>query len=65
MNYSEIIKDIMIEKNLSQGEMAKLLNVNQTTSSQWLMMKKKPNYDSIIAIYKVFGVTPNELFGID
>ena len=65
MNYSEIIKDIMIEKNLSQGEMAKLLNVNQTTISQWLMMKKKPNYDSILTIYKVFGITPNELFYID
>ena len=65
MNYSEIIKDIMIERNLSQSDMAKLLDVNQTTISQWLMMKKKPNYDSILAIYKVFGITPNELFDID
>ncbi len=65
MNYSEVIKDIMIENNLSQAKIAEKLGVNQTTISQWLLNKKKPGYDNIMAIYNVFGVTPNELFGID
>lgn len=63
--YKEIISDIMAKNNLSQEGMAKILGVNQTTVGQWLNGKKKPGYDSILLLYEKFGVTPNELFGID
>ena len=65
MSYKEIISDIMSKNNLSQDGMAKILGVNQTTVGQWLNVKKKPGYDSILLLYEKFGVTPNELFGID
>ena len=65
MSYKEIISDIMAKNNLSQEGMAKILGVNQTTGGQWLYGKKKPGYDSILLLYEKFGVTPNELFGID
>ena len=65
MEIKDIIKDIMITKNLSQEQLGKILGVNQTTVSQWLLGKKKPSFDSIMAIYNNFGITPNELFGID
>lgn len=63
--FKDIIKSIMIEKNLTQSELAKILGVNQTTIGQWLNGKKKPSYDSIAMIYQKFDITPNELFGID
>ncbi|MDY4934955.1 MAG: helix-turn-helix transcriptional regulator [Eubacteriales bacterium] len=53
------------KNNLSQEGMAKILGLNQTTVGQWLNGKKKPGYDSILLLYEKFGVTPNELFGID
>ena len=65
MEIKVIIKDIMLTQNLSQEQLGKILGVNQTTISQWLLGKKKPSYDSIMAIYKNFGITPNELFGIE
>ncbi len=65
MQFREIIKQIMAENNLSQEKLAKILDVNQTTVSQWLLGNKKPSYDSILMIYQKFGVTPNELFGIN
>lgn len=65
MVYAEIIKQIMEENDLSQQKMADALGVNQTTVSQWLLGKKKPNYDSIKALYEKFGVEPNLLFGIN
>lgn len=65
MAYIEIIKQIMMENNLSQQKLADVLGVNQTTVSQWLLGKKKPNYESIRAIYEKFGVEPNDLFGIE
>ncbi len=65
MHYIDIIKQLMIERNLSQQQLADILGVNQTSISQWLLGNKKPSYDSILLIYEKFGVTPNELFGIN
>ncbi len=65
MNYVEVLKDLMIENGLTQQKLADILGVNQTTVSQWLLGKKKPGYDSIMAIYNKFGIMPNTLFGIN
>ena len=65
MPYIEVIKQIMIEQNLSQQKLADILQVNQTTVSQWLLGRKKPGYDSILQIYKKFDISPNTLFGIE
>lgn len=50
---------------LSQGKLAEAIGVHQTTVGQWLLGKKKPGYDSIMALYEKFGVEPNLLFGIE
>ena len=34
MTYSEIIKQLMIERDLSQEKLARILSVNQTTVGQ-------------------------------
>ena len=65
MPYVDVIKQIMIEYNLSQQKLADAIGVNQTTISQWLMGKKKPGYDSIMLLYEKFNVEPNLLFGIN
>ncbi|MBQ8658278.1 MAG: helix-turn-helix transcriptional regulator [Clostridia bacterium] len=65
MVYAEIIKQVMIENDLSQQKFADILGVNQTTVSQWLLGRKKPGYDSIMALYQNFDVEPNWLFGIE
>ena len=65
MPYIEIIKQLMLDHNLSQQRLADILGVNQTTVSQWILGKKKPGYDSIMLLYEKFDVTPNSLFGLD
>jgi transcriptional regulator with XRE-family HTH domain len=55
----------MLDNDLNQQKLADILGVNQTTVSQWLLGKKKPNYDSIRLIYEKFGIEPNVLFGIE
>lgn len=65
MPYIEVIKQLMIEKDLSQQKLAAILGVNQTTISQWILGKKKPGYDSILLLYEKFGIMPNLLFGIE
>ena len=65
MAYVEIIKQIMIDRGMSQQTFADILGVNQTTVGQWLLGKKKPGYDSIMMLYEKFDIEPNLLFGID
>lgn len=64
MQYIDIIKEIMIENNLSQQGLANVIGVNQTTVGQWLLGKKKPGYDSILALCESFNVEPNDFFDI-
>ena len=52
----------MLERGLSQDSFAKLIGVNQTTVSQWLLGKKKPGYDSIQMLCEKFEIEPNDLF---
>ncbi len=65
MSYTEIIKEILITNKLSQAGLAEIIGVNQTTISQWMLGRKKPSYDNIMMLYEKFGITPNELFGIE
>ena len=65
MSYVDVIKQIMLDNDLNQQKLADILGVNQTTVSQWLLGKKKPNYDSIRLIYEKFGIEPKALFGIE
>ena len=65
MKCAEVIKEIMIEKNLSQQALGNILGVNQTTIGQWISGKKKPSFDNILSIYEKFKITPNEVFGIE
>lgn len=65
MCYIDIIRQLMAEKGLSQQKLADILGVNHTTVGQWLLGRKKPGYDSILAFYEKFGIEPNLLFGIE
>ena len=64
MEFPEIIRDIMFYSKINQGELADLLDVNQTTIGQWKSGKKKPGYDNIGKIYETLGITPDEIFGV-
>ena len=50
--------------NLSRKQLADAIGVDRTTVGQWLLGRKKPGYDSIMALYEKFGIEPNVLFGI-
>ncbi len=65
MPFQDIIREIMETHGLSQEKLAEAIGVHQTTVGQWLLGKKKPGYDSILALYEKFGIEPNLLFGIE
>ena len=47
MNFIEILKEIMIENNLTQTAFAKIIGIKQSQVSEWLKGKSKPGYDNL------------------
>lgn len=65
MQTSEIIKEILNANELSQDGLAKILSVSQKAVSNWINGADAPKASSMLLIYENFGITPNELLGID
>ena len=65
MKVKEIVEEIMINNGLSQEKLAKKLGVSQKAISNWLNGVDTPKASSMILIYKEFGITLNELLGIE
>lgn len=56
-------KDLRIKQKLTQVELAKLLNLNQTTVGKWENDKAFPDYQSLINLSKLYNVSTDYLLG--
>ena len=65
MKTHEIIKELLEENKLSQEQLAKILNVSQKAISNWVNEIDTPKASSMLLIYEKFGITPNELLGLE
>ena len=57
----EFIKILRVEKKLSQGDLAELLNVTRQTVSKWETGVSLPSLDNIKEMSKIFEVEIEEL----
>jgi len=64
MEFIEILKDLMQEKNLTQTELANKVGVKQSQVSEWLKGKSKPGYDSLKAICLALDISGDEILVI-
>ena len=65
MTFIEILKDLMIERNLNQSEFAKLIGVKQSQVSEWLKGKSKPGYDNLVNICKSLDISGDVILGLE
>lgn len=63
--FSERLKELRLEKNLSQRELAKELNISQAAIARWESNLHIPNIENAIMIVTYFGVTTDYLLGLD
>lgn len=63
-SFSEILKDFLIENNLTQAEFAKKIGVKQSQVSEWLKGKAKPGYDILKSMALAFNVSADYFLGI-
>ena len=61
MNLGERIYQLRTQKNLSQGDLADLLNVSRQSISKWETNSSVPELDKLIKLSQVFGVTLDAL----
>ena len=61
MSLGEKLLDLRKEKHLSQEEVADKLNVSRQTVSKWETDQSTPDFDKIMPICELYGITTNEL----
>lgn len=57
------IKKLREDKDMSQVELGKLVNVGNTTISQWESGKRSPDIETVKKLANIFGVSSDYLLG--
>ena len=61
MTIGERLLKLRKEKNLSQEELANVLDVSRQTISKWETDQTTPDFDKIVPLCEYFGITSDEL----
>ena len=62
VKFSENLKNLRKSFNMTQGELAKLLNVDQRTVSAWEKKVCEPNFEMLSKLCEIFNEDFNGLF---
>ena len=65
MNFGTRLREVRTENELTQVELAELLEVHSVTISRWENSSLLPGMKMIIKITSLFGVSSDYLLGID
>ena len=61
-NLGERLFKLRRDKQLSQEEVADKLNVTRQTISKWETDQSMPDFDKVVPLCELYGITPDELF---
>ena len=64
MEFKDILKELRLEKGLTQEELAKQLNFSMSVVNKWENGKKLPGYEALRILAKFFEVDGNEILGL-
>lgn len=64
MEFKDILRDIMIDRNLNQTQVADLIGVKQSQVSEWLSGKSNPSYLTCRMICKALDISGDEILGL-
>ena len=61
MTLGNRIQQLRKEHNMSQGDLADALDISRQSVSKWETDESKPDFDKIVPICELFGITTEEL----
>ena len=64
-SFSDILKKIMKEKNISQADLAKTSGIAQSSISDYLNDRYQPKKDKILALANALSCSPSLLLGVE
>ena len=64
MRFQERVKELRIQKGLSQMELSKATGISQSAIAKWELGKTEPTASAIITLAKFFGETTDYLLGM-
>ncbi|MCL2234502.1 MAG: helix-turn-helix domain-containing protein [Firmicutes bacterium] len=63
--FAKTLKELRLEKELTQEGLANILGVNRTSISDWEKPRTEPSLTMLVELAKFFGVTVDELLGVE
>ena len=63
MIFSERLKELRLEKDLSQKDIADLVHVNRVTYTNWEKGNREPSFENLIKLADLFEVSLDWFFG--
>ena len=64
-NFSERLKELRLEKGLSQTAVANATGLSQNAIAQWENENRVPNANAVILLAKFFVVSTDYLLGVE
>ena len=65
MDFIDILKDIMIDFDLNQSQLAEKIGLKQSQVSEWLSGKSKPGYDNLKLLTHALNCSADILLNIN
>lgn len=62
---SEKIKQLRIQKGLTQSQLSSLLGCSSSTISGYELGTKRPDYENLVALARIFNVSTDYLLGVE
>ena len=63
--FSERLKELRIERNLNQSELARETGLSQSSIARWEADDRDPTIQGLIVLAKYFGVSIDFLVGLE
>ena len=64
MEFKDRLKELRVERGISQMQLAKELKLSQSAVAKWELGKTEPTASAIIAVAKYFNETTDFILGI-
>lgn len=65
MKFAERLKEEREKKGYNQSYLAKYMQVSQVSVSNWERGVKQPDFQALIDLANLFGITTDDLLGIN
>ena len=63
--FSARMKELRLDKQLSQADLAKAMSVNQRTISNWEKSVRQPDFETLAMLAEFFQVSTDYLLGLE